>query len=253
MNPIGGAMDNRSIWIGFDSREAAAFAVAKHSARRRTNRAYPIRGLVLDQLRNHGLYRREVQKRPGPAGKPILWDPISDAPMSTEFAISRFFIPFLHNTGWALFMDCDVLIMANLAQLFESLDPSKAMYCVKHKEMPDVSGVKMGGQGVQVPYRRKLWSSVMAWNLDHPATKRLTLEMVNTRPGRDLHSLIWLDDTEIGALDPSWNHLVGMDPIPSTGIKLAHFTSGTPDMDGCDGCNFSDLWWEELAMWATSC
>jgi len=244
-------MDKRSVWIGFDSRETAAFAVAKYSARKRSNRMLPIRGLVLDQLRDTGFYRREVQKRPGPTGRAILWDPISDAPMSTEFAITRFLIPFLHKEGWALFMDCDVLVMGNLMHLFAELDTSKAVYCVKHKEMPDVSGVKMDGQ-LQVPYRRKLWSSVMIWNCEHPANKRLTLEAVNTRPGRDLHAMHWLDDSEIGELDPAWNHLVDIDPVPECGPMIAHYTLGTPDMEGHGDCSFADEWCAELNEWAAS-
>ena len=33
---------------------------------------------------------------------------------------------------------------------------------------------------------RKNWSSLVLWNMDHPGTKRLTLDMVNELPGRDL-------------------------------------------------------------------
>jgi len=251
VDPLGNSMDKCSAWIGFDPRETAAFAVAKYSARKRSNRMLPIRGLVLDQMRDCGLYRREIQERRGPAGTKILWDPISNAPMSTQFAISRFLIPFLHKDGWALFMDSDVLVIGNLMRLFAELDPSKALYCVKHKEMPDVSGVKMDGQ-LQVPYRRKLWSSVAIWNCAHPANRRLTLAMVNTLPGRELHRFCWLEDDDIGELDPAWNHLVDIDPAPEAGPMIAHYTLGTPDMEGRGTCSYAEEWFAELAEWASS-
>ena len=48
---------------------------------------------------------------------------ISDAPMSTEFSISRFLVPALAKEGWALFLDADMLARANLMRLFELADP----------------------------------------------------------------------------------------------------------------------------------
>ena len=59
-------------------------------------------------------------------------------------------------------------------------------------------------------YSRKNWSSVVLWNWAHPANRRLTLEMVNTLPGRDLHAFCWLDEWEIGELPVEWNYLVGV-------------------------------------------
>ncbi len=43
-------------------------------------------------------------------------------------------------------------------------------------------------------YPRKLWSSVMLWNCEHPANRRLNLQMLNQWPGRDLHAFRWLAD-----------------------------------------------------------
>jgi hypothetical protein len=52
----------------------------------------------------------------------------------------------------------------------------------------------------------------MLFNCDHPSNKKLTVEMINTLPGRDLHRFCWLEDDEIGELDPGWNWLVGEQP-----------------------------------------
>src|ERR1043166_1994284 len=137
----------RSIWIGWDPREAAAFAVARHSAKRRLTQPIPIKGIVLDRLVAEGIYTGEHIYR-----GTQLWDAISEAPMSTEHAIARFAVKELAKTGWAMFMDGDVLIRSNLARLFDELDPSKAIYCVNHQ--PDVNGgepvAKMDGK-LQVP------------------------------------------------------------------------------------------------------
>jgi len=244
-------LDRRcSVWIGFDDREVAAFAVARHSAKRRMSTRLPIGGVVLDDLRGRGFYSREMQERLGADGTKILWDPISDAPCSTQFAISRFCVPFLAETGWALFVDCDVLIRVSVSRLFEQLDPRYAVYCVKHPEMPGVSGTKMQGQP-QTPYTRKLWSSVMVWNVDHPANRALTVEAVNSLPGRDLHRLFWLDDDQIGELGPEWNHLVGINPMPDLAPRIVHFTQGIPLFPGYEECDFADEWRKELAHWAS--
>lgn len=239
-----------SVWIGWDSREAAAFAVAKHSAKRRMSlRCIPVRGVVLDQLVGSGLYRREMQERQGPAGNKILWDAISDAPCSTSFAISRFFVPLLAEQGWALFTDCDVLFRFSLTRIFDELDDRYAVYCVKHPEMPDASGIKMVSQ-IQTAYKRKNWSSVMLFNCDHPANKALTLDLLNKAPGRDLHRFCWLDDDAIGELGPEFNYLVGVSKAPSVPPKIVHFTRGTPDMPGFEDCEFAEEWRSELADWA---
>lgn len=234
----------RSIWIGFDTREGAAFAVAKHSAARH-GRPIPTYGLELEQLRETGLYYRPTANRHG-----VMWDDISDAPMSTEFAISRFLTPRLAHHGWALFMDADVLIRRNLSHLFELADPSKAVMCVPHRHEVPGGSAKMDGQ-FQQAYARKNWSSVMLFNCDHPANQRLTVELVNVMPGRDLHRFCWLEDHEIGFLPPEWNWLVGVSPEVDD-PAIVHFTLGIPTMRGYEGQPYADEWRSCLRSWARS-
>lgn len=238
----------RSIWIGFDPREADAFAVCRDSIRQHLTQKLPISGLVLDDLRESGMYARPTQSRKG-FDRPVLWDEISDAPMSTEFAISRFLIGHLAKTGYALFMDCDVLARANVARLFEicERDPDKAVWCVKHQHNPS-PGLKMDGQP-QTQYSRKNWSSVMVWRTEHPKNRALSLEMINTLPGRDLHRFSWLDDDDIGELDLEWNWLVGYSP-PVMSPKLVHFTSGGPWLSGFEHVAFADEWRAARNRWA---
>lgn len=237
-----------SIWIGWDPREAAAFAVARASCKRRLTRPIPIKGLVLDDLKEAGLYRRPTEYRASAADKPIMWDVISDAPMSTEHANARFLVPHLAGTGWALFMDGDMLVRGNLARVFEDLDSSKAVYCVQHRHEPP-PGIKMDGQ-TQTRYARKNWSSMMVINCDHEANKALTVEMVNSIPGRDLHRFCWLEDDLIGELSPKWNYLIGHTMAPVDPV-ICHFTDGVPDMPGYNDVAFAEEWRAELNRWAS--
>lgn len=239
----------RTIWIGFDPREAAAFAVARASAQRHLTQPIPVRGVVLSELERWGLYRRPTERSTSPHGRTLLWDTISNAPMSTEFAISRFLVAHLARSGWALFLDGDVLVRRNLVRLFDTLDPAYAVYCVQHHHEPPL-GVKMDGQ-IQTQYARKNWSSVFAIQVSHPANVALTLGLINTVPGRELHQFSWLNDADIGALDPTWNFLVGhSDPAEIPDPAVVHFTEGTPDMPGYETCPFADEWRAALTKWA---
>lgn len=237
----------RSIWIGFDPREAAAYAVAGYSCGRYLTQQIPIKGLVLGVLQRFGLYKRPIEWRKSAVDAPIMWDVPSNHPMATQHANARFFVPIVAKSGWAMFTDGDVLFRANVARMFDDLDPAKALYCVHHNHVPQ-NTIKMDGQ-VQSQYGRKNWSSVMVFNCDHPANKSLTLDMLNTLPGRDLHRFCWLDDSEIGELDPTWNWLVG-ESDPAIDPKLVHFTNGVPDMTGYENVPFADEWRSTLEAWA---
>lgn len=229
-----------SIFIGFDPREAPGFAVTRHSIERRLIDPIRVRGVVLPELRAAGLYHRPTSLRDG-----RLWDDISEAPMSTEFAISRFLVPHLAGSGWALFMDSDMLARTNVDALFRQIDPDKAVMVVKHDHRPE-NKTKMDRQ-IQTAYPRKNWSSVMLINVDHVANKALTPALVNAVPGRDLHRFCWLDDAEIGELAPEWNWLAGHSD-PAIDPAIVHFTDGVP-LTRPDAA-FADEWFSELTRWA---
>lgn len=220
------------VWIGHDRREQAAYDVAVRSLCART-RGVELEPLKLDRLAATGLLRRSTDAR----GQ--LYDLPSNAPCATEFAISRFLVPILCQSGWALFVDCDVVFMADAAELFALADPAKAVMVVKHAN-GHYAGTKMDGQAQQL-YPRKNWSSVMLFNCDHPANRRLSLQDVNERPGRDLHAFYWLADDEIGELPGDWNWLVGVQPKPAE-PKIAHFTLGGPWLPTWEGAEHDDIW-----------
>lgn len=226
------------VYIGYDQREVAAYHVACKTLNR-TSPGASITPLDADRLAAFGLLRRPVDRRGG------LYDLPSNAPASTDFAVSRFLVPHLAQTGWALFTDCDVVFLADVAQLFALADPKFAVMVVKHLALPD-EGTKMDGVP-QVPYRRKNWSSVMLWNCDHPANRRLSVQDVNERPGRDLHAFYWLHDSEIGALPAEWNWLVNVQPKPLH-PKIAHFTLGGPWLPNWSPADHDDIWTSALDM-----
>lgn len=224
------------VYIGYDSRESAAYEVAESSLRKRASVPVDVTPLCADRLAAGGLLRRPQDRRG------VIYDIPSNAPCSTDFAISRFLVPHLAQTGWALFVDCDVVFLADVAELFALADPTKAVMVVKHAPLK-ASGTKMDGQA-QIAYSRKNWSSVVLWNVEHPANRRLSLQDVNERPGRDLHALYWLNDSEIGELPGEWNWLVNVQPKPDC-PKIAHFTEGGPFTPGWRGAEHDDLWLRE--------
>lgn len=228
----------RSIYVGYDRREATAFSVAIASTSRHLESFIPVHGLFLAELVDRKLYTRPLEYR-SDGQLTVMWDVLSDAPMATQHANARFLVPHLAKTGWALFMDGDMLVRGDLGPMFDTLDPEMAVYCVKHVHEPP-PGVKMDGQ-LQTRYARKNWSSFVVFNCDHPANRALNLELVNTAPGRDLHRFCWLPDNLIGELPAKFNYLVGHtegvdDPV------CVHFTDGVPDMPGYEGVPYADEW-----------
>lgn len=224
------------VYLGWDGAQMRAWNVAKASLQ--AHALSPVCAHRVTMTAMHDLYQRPTSTRDG-----RLWDDISDAPMSTGHAIARFFLPHLPSSarvGWALFTDGDVLFRRDVSDLFALADDRFAIQVVQHQHDP-VETVKMDGQ-IQTRYARKNWSSVMLWNLAHQAHDALTLEMLNSVPGRDLHRFCWLDDDLIGPLPAEWNWLVGHSS-PLIDPALVHFTDGDPSMPGYEHCPYADEWY----------
>jgi hypothetical protein len=226
------------IFVGFDSRENAAYEVCVKSMRKHCTTVPKVTPLVEAHLRGLGLYTRRHERREG-----RLWDVISDAPMSTEFAITRFLAPALSAAPWAVFCDCDFLWRADIHDLLALADPQYAVQVVQHEYAPR-EGIKMDGQ-LQLNYRRKNWSSLVLWNCGHPAHQPL-MGWINTRPGRNLHAFEWLEDSLIGSLPAAWNWLEGHSDA-SIDPKAVHFTRGTPEMEGYRDIPHAQEWLHVLA------
>lgn len=231
-----------NIYIGFDPREREAYRVAESSIRRRASEPVTIKPIKLSKLSRNGILTRPIEMRDGK-----MWCPISQSPMSTEFAISRFAVPLLQKEGWALFVDCDIVCRADIKELFALADPRYAVMCVKHQQPVVEGSTKMDNQ-VQTFYARKNWSSVMLFNCSHPSNQKLTHEVLNTWPGRDLHAFKWLADEEIGELPQEWNHLVYVNHSNPAHAKILHFTLGGPWLKGWKPQPYDGIWVEEAKL-----
>lgn len=217
------------IFVGWDSREAIAYQVCKHSIFKNSKHGYDIEviPLIQDELRAQELYWRDEDKLG-----------------STEFTFTRFLVPELCNfKGWAVFCDCDFLFNTDIEKLFRLADPRYALMCVQHDYNPD-NAVKMDGK-VQHQYPRKNWSSMMLFNCEHPSNKKLTKELVNNPDidGKYLHRFSWLDDKEIGKLPVHWNWLVGWyDQSKDGKPKALHYTEGGPWFKEYERCEYAVDW-----------
>ena len=219
------------VLIGYDESEDRAAQVAARSLRRVSGLAAEF--LCAPKLRAQGLFTRVEDTR----GQ--RYDFASQAPCSTEFSNLRFLTPLLAQTGFALFVDCDVVFLRSPLEMLSEIRPGKAVYVVRHDYTPSTQ-YKMVNQ-VQTRYALKNSSSVMLFDCNHPANLRLNLHTVNQMPGRWLHGLSWLHGDEIGFLDPAWNWLVDEEPRPGN-LGIAHLTLGGPYLEGWKGGSFDAEW-----------
>jgi hypothetical protein len=211
-------------FIGADPRDELALKIALRSYERHAKNKVFVIPLKDHELRRAGFYWRQYQVRPN--GQKI--DEVDGKPFSTDFSFSRFCVPELARAMGihdpVLFTDPDILLRADINELFDAWDDTKSVMCVQHQHQPK-EATKFDGME-QPRYFRKNWSSVMLMHPDR--TQKLTVHKVNNQPGSDLHAMLWTNDAEIGALPKEWNHLVGYDE-PNPDAKLVHFTLGTPD------------------------
>ena len=212
------------IFIGYDSKEAVAYHTLAHSILRRSSIPVSIAPVMQSQLK--GLYTRPR----GPTE-------------STEFSLTRFLVPALSQyRGWSMFMDCDMLCRADIAELASLCERSadKAVLVCKHDYVPKTKRKFL--DQVQTQYERKNWSSLMLFNNERCGA--LTPQYVNSATGLDLHRFKWTDDALIGALPLEWNWLVGEYDV-NAAAKIVHYTLGGPWFDEYRSCAYADEWHEE--------
>lgn len=105
-----------NVAIGWDKAEIAAYHVCAHSIIR--NASDPVSILPLNK-------------------RHLNWFTNNDNKASTEFAFSRFLVPYLYNyEGYTLFMDSDMLVRNDIYKLLDLVDPEMAVSVVKHQYSP---------------------------------------------------------------------------------------------------------------------
>jgi len=163
---------------------------------------------------------------------------------SNSFIYSRFLVPYLNGfKGMALFLDGDMVVRTDVAELLYEFDPDEAVKVVKHHYQTKHPVKYLGAKNEDYP--KKNWSSVMLWNCSHHLNKQLTPKFIMDKPGKYLHRFEWLKypEEQVGKLDETWNHLVGeYDYNPDA--KLAHFTVGSPCFNGYQDCDYSEEWYD---------
>jgi lipopolysaccharide biosynthesis glycosyltransferase len=202
------------VFIGWDSRFPEPADVLAYSLRTHASIELDIRYLKLPELRLNRSY-----------------DPLA----STEYTYSRFLVPYLCNhQGKALYLDSDMLCLADIAEIAKLDLNGLALRVHKHNHHPSAA-VKMNG-AVQTAYPRKNWSSMMLLNCE-----RLTLwtkDVVETASGAYLHRFQDIPDNQIGELPKTWNTLDTMDAATC----LTHWTSGGPWLTQTRNCPHADAW-----------
>jgi hypothetical protein len=210
-----------NIFIGYDSKEKIAYHVLSESILRNSTKPVSIIPIYLPNIKDDFLRERNSLS-------------------STEFSFSRFIIPHLMNyQGWALFMDCDMLMKADVEELWRLRDDKYAVQVSKHDYVPRTETKFLGH--IQTAYPKKNWSSFMLMNCKK--CTRLTPDYVNKASGLELHQFKWLENEElIGSLPLEWNWLVGEYPYKEE-VKNIHYTEGGPYFENYSDCDYSSDWY----------
>ena len=211
-----------NIFVGYDSKEKVAFNTLAYSILKNSTQPIAITPIYLENIKDTFVRERNNLS-------------------STEFSFSRFIIPHLMNyQGWALFMDCDMLMKADIAELWRLRNDKYAVQVCKHDYIPK-SSTKFLGQ-VQTVYPKKNWSSFMLLNCKKCST--LTPDYVNKASGLELHQFKWLESEDlIGELPLEWNWLADEYDYKED-VKNIHYTEGGPYFKGYETCDYADDWFE---------
>ena len=207
------------IAVGYDERESVALHTFVQSLIEKTSQPFSVTPLILKALPNY-----DEKHLDG----------------SNAFIYSRFLTPFLFDfSGWAIFADGDMICLADIAELWDLRDDSKAVICVKHDYKTKAREKYLGNSNQDYP--RKNWSSLVLWNCAHPANKILTPDFVQKQTGAFLHRFTWLTDDLIGELPLEWNWLVTEYP-DNYSANLLHYTLGTPCFADYREGDMSEVW-----------
>ena len=209
------------IVVGFDQRESIAYHTFTQSIIEKSSLPVSFIPLAINALK--GYKETHTDK-------------------SNDFIYSRFLSPHLNSfEGWAIFADGDMICQADIKELWDLRDESKALLVVKHDYQTKAHKKYLGN--VNENYPRKNWSSVILWNCEHPKHKILTPEFIASQTGKYLHRFSWLDDSDIGELPKEWNWLAIEYP-ENKNAKLIHYTLGTPCFKEYKNTEMADIWYE---------
>ena len=211
-----------NVFIGYDSKVKIAYHVLAESILKHSSEPVSINPIYLPNLQKIHYRKQNVLA-------------------STEFSFSRFLVPYLMNyQGWAVFMDSDMVMISDIAELWQLRNEKYAVQVCKHEYTPNAK--KKFLNNTQTIYAKKNWSSLMLINCSQ--CKTLTTDYVNTATGLELHQFKWLkDESLIGEIPLEWNWLVGEYPY-NDNVKNIHFTEGGPYFKEYENCQYSKKWYK---------
>ena len=227
------------VYVGWDPRDAVAFEVCRKTLLDHSSIPLTIIPLKDWELRRKGVYWRPY--RVDERGQ--RWDDRDGKPFSTDFSFTRFCIPILeeYKSGPVLFCDPDMLWHADIAELLDLYDPTKAVQCVQHDHRPPETEK---GVGLQTVYHGRIGAARCC--LTPAKCEHLTKYQVNNATGQWLHTMCWAAEEDIGALPEEYNWLEGWSS-PEIEPRVIHFTRGTPDMPGYENVDYAAEWNAERA------
>ena len=213
------------IFIGYDPREAIAFHVCANSIIRQASQPVCIVPLALNLFQDYTETHTDG---------------------SNQFIYSRFLVPHLTEfTGWAIFIDGDMIVRGDIAELWNMQNPYNDVLVVKHDYKTRMPVKYLGAKNEDYP--RKNWSSVILWNCNSFPNRRLTPEFIQRATGSELHRFTWIDDARIGELPPEWNWLPDEYGI-NKDAKLLHYTLGAPCFQEFADTPQGDEWHRERIL-----
>jgi len=193
------------VFIGYDPREAIAYHTCVNSIIRNSSKPVSIIPVALNLFKDYTETHTDG---------------------SNTFIYSRFLVPYLMRwQGWAIFIDGDMIVRADINELWELRQMDKDVMVVKHDYKTKSDKKYLGSKNEDYP--RKNWSSVILWNCSTFPNRKLTPEFVQNSPGSVLHRFSWINDERIGELPKEWNWLPD-EYGPNPNAKLLHYTLGTP-------------------------
>jgi lipopolysaccharide biosynthesis glycosyltransferase len=193
------------VFVGYDPREAVAYHTCVNSIIRNSSQPVAIVPVALNLFRDYAETHTDG---------------------SNHFIYTRFLVPHLMEyTGHAIFIDGDMIVRGDIAELWNLRDVYKDVQVVKHDYKTRMPVKYLGARNEDYP--RKNWSSVILWNCNSFPNRRLTPEFVQHSTGSELHRFSWIEDDRIGSLPPEWNWLPD-EYGPNADAKLLHYTLGTP-------------------------
>lgn len=213
------------VFIGYDPREAIAYHVCANSIIRNSSRPVSIIPVALNLFKDYSETHTDG---------------------SNHFIYTRFLVPYLMSwTGSAIFIDGDMIVRGDIAELWALREMDKDVMVVKHDYKTKMKEKYLGSKNEDYP--RKNWSSVILWNCSTFPNRKLTPEFVQSQPGSFLHRFSWIDDSRIGELPKEWNWLPD-EYGPNPDAKLLHYTLGTPCFHEFANTPMGDEWHRERIL-----